>query len=355
MTPFKTLRVADVQALLRLALQVHEAALANRPWQRELVLGLCRITGAVTGALALLRDVDARTPWRIVEMTSVDCAPGSDGAGGDGAGGDGAGDGWAQAIRASIEDPARPDPMRAMLASTGQSIITCPRRAVVRERVWQASDNVREIRHPAGLDDCLYSLYRLGSRRQAFAILLHRRRKDASWFAGRETLLVHLLHSEMPSTLRATAHLPRLFLPGRRRPDRARTPDPRSPPGRVQREGGRRRARPLPQHRPRLRPRPLPPLRCQQQGGVDGEDCSEGERRSDGATKGGGAEVGGATRNPLSPSAPSSLCRSIASSLLPGISQRISEPSCPLPAGRSTSAISRPAKTPGGCPGLPCT
>ena len=199
MTPFKTLRVADVQALLRLALQVHEAALANRPWQRELVLGLCRITGAVTGALALLRDVDARTPWRIVEMTCVDCAPGSDGAGGDGAGGDGAGDGWAQAIRASIEDPARPDPMRAMLASTGQSIITCPRRAVVRERVWQASDNVREIRHPAGLDDCLYSLYRLRSRRQAFAILLYRRRKDDSWFAGRETLLVHLLHSEMPS------------------------------------------------------------------------------------------------------------------------------------------------------------
>jgi DNA-binding CsgD family transcriptional regulator len=196
MMPIDYVPAEEIRPLVRLSLELYDLLPEPRLWKEKVVRGLCRITDAKCGSLCLLRGVSPKTPWSVV--SSVDA-------------------GWekprsAEAFMRSLQDPQRPDPMRAIGVVAGETV-TRTRRQVVADDVWAASDQVRDFRHRAGIDDCIYSLHRFPQRGWAMGLLLHRA-KGAAPFGPRERLLVEIMHGEMGELYRRDAELVRLFVGG---------------------------------------------------------------------------------------------------------------------------------------------
>jgi DNA-binding CsgD family transcriptional regulator len=88
-------------------------------------------------------------------------------------------------------------------ASPGQ-VVTRARRQMVEDKTWYRSRQIDEYRRPAGLDDCIYSLF-VGPRLSR-CLSIHRPWNDTP-FRERERALVHAVHAECAAVLEKNADL----------------------------------------------------------------------------------------------------------------------------------------------------
>lgn len=174
--------VKDVRAVLRLLNEVqglsHRAAL----WKEHLLSRLCRLVRAEVGVLAAVRNVLRERRWQVVWHMDLDCVRPNRRGGN----------------RCSFEEAGRLDPMQTLARRRGQ-IVTAARRDVLDDEAWYGSPQVQQVRRVRGIDDCIYSLYRLPRRGWAKAIFLHRGWGDPEPFTPRERQMVHLLHTGLDS------------------------------------------------------------------------------------------------------------------------------------------------------------
>ena len=87
------------------------------------------------------------------------------------------------------------DPMWEMAGEKGE-LVTRLRREVVDDAHWYESAHVKEMRRKAGVDDCIYSLFRLPEESWAMGLAVHRP-WGAKAFGERERVIVHAMHEEL--------------------------------------------------------------------------------------------------------------------------------------------------------------
>lgn len=186
MTDYVQLHPADVRCLLHLLAQVQDRVPPSLARER-LLRGLCRLTRAQAALCMRLRLTGAS--WSVVWCDAF---------------------GWADHRQRMAAAPlfagdAPADPMCAIAGRKGR-VITLSRRQVLDDREWYTDPHVLRVRKPAGVDDCIYSLYRLNSHGNACGnagcISLHRRWGHSSSFSAREVQLLHLLHTELEGLYR---------------------------------------------------------------------------------------------------------------------------------------------------------
>jgi len=73
--------------------------------------------------------------------------------------------------------------------------VTRLRRDVVEDADWYGSVYVKELKK-AGVDDCIYSLFRLPEESWAMGLVVHRA-WGAKSFSERERVIVHAMHEEL--------------------------------------------------------------------------------------------------------------------------------------------------------------
>jgi DNA-binding CsgD family transcriptional regulator len=89
------------------------------------------------------------------------------------------------------------DPLTQRCVFLEDQTTTVSRRSLVNDTQWYESPNVMELRRPGGLDDCIYSCYRLRDPETAMGVAFHRPWGDTA-FGVRERLIVHLMHEFNP-------------------------------------------------------------------------------------------------------------------------------------------------------------
>lgn len=168
----------EVGALLRLMNELHDLAEEPRLWKEHFLRTVGRLVGAPAGSVVLVHDVEEGKRWRYASVVDV---------------------GWAGEQRAAarrwLDGEGPSDPMEAAVARRQGELVTATRREVLSDQAWYESPHVREVRGRAGVDDCVYSLFRLPQPGWAMCVGFHRLRGERRRFGRRERVLVHLAHS----------------------------------------------------------------------------------------------------------------------------------------------------------------
>lgn len=175
---FQSMLARDVRAVLRLLYETHGLARQPALWKQHMLEKLCQLVRAPVGMMSHLRNVQPGKPWQVVSYIDNDD------------------DGRRRhrAARVVLDGHERRDPMQALARRRGQ-LVTVRRRDVIDDGAWYASSQVQEVRRAVGVDDCIYSLYRLPRRGWAMALCVHRAWGDSRPFTEREQQIVHLIHS----------------------------------------------------------------------------------------------------------------------------------------------------------------
>lgn len=169
----------EMGALLRLLNELHDLADEPRLWKGHFLGTVGRLIGAPVGVCALVHDVVQGKAWRYASIVDA---------------------GWAgepqrDVARRWLAGECPPDPMEAPVARAPGPLVSAARREVVSDQAWRDSPYVRDVRRAAGIDDCIYSIYRLPEPGWAMCVSFHRPCGDRRRFGRRERVLVHLAHS----------------------------------------------------------------------------------------------------------------------------------------------------------------
>jgi hypothetical protein len=179
MKTFQFFRPNEMRTMARLVLGAYELSEEPVLWKEHVLRGLCGLVNARAACCALLRDVRIGAKWTV--LSRVDEFSGGGKAtrllmsGGEGQ--------WSQ------------DPMWEMAREKGE-LVTRLRREVVGDGQWYESAHVKEWRRKAGVDDCIYSLFRLPEESWAMGLEVHRA-WGAKPFGERERVIVHAMHEEL--------------------------------------------------------------------------------------------------------------------------------------------------------------
>src|SRR6266446_5238502 len=144
MKTFQYFRANEMRSMVRLVLGAYELAEEPVLWKEHVLRGLCGLVNARAACCALFRDVRIGGKWTVLSRV------------------DGYSGGGRQARLLTIGGDAEwlEDPLWEMAREKGE-LITRLRREVVDAGPWYESPHVKELRRKAGLDDCIYSLFRL--------------------------------------------------------------------------------------------------------------------------------------------------------------------------------------------------
>lgn len=174
---YDLLKRGEVGSLIRLLNEVHDLAEEPRLWKEHYLRTVGRLVGSPVGICALVHGVAEGSGWRYASVVDVGFT----------------GDQRA-AARRWLQGEAPSDPMEAIARRRGQ-LVTAMRREVVSDQAWHESPHLREVREQVGVEDCIYSLFRLPQPGWAMCIEFHRTWGDRRRFGLRERVLVHLAHS----------------------------------------------------------------------------------------------------------------------------------------------------------------
>jgi len=179
MKTFQYFRANEMRTMVRLVLGAYELAQEPVLWKEHVLRGLCRLSDARVACCSLLRDVRPGGKWRV--LSRVDEFSG--------------GGRQARLLTMGGEGEWGEDPMWEMAGEKGE-IVTQMRRNVVKDVAWYESAHVKELRRKAGVDDCIYSLFRLPEQSWAMGLVVHRA-WGAKKFGERERVIVHAMHEEL--------------------------------------------------------------------------------------------------------------------------------------------------------------
>jgi len=99
------------------------------------------------------------------------------------------------------------DPTWEMAGEKGE-IVTRLRREVVEDGESCESAHVKQLKRKAGVEDCIYSLFRLPEKSWAMGLVVHRA-WGATEFGERERVIVHAMHEELGALYDREARLAR--------------------------------------------------------------------------------------------------------------------------------------------------
>ena len=168
-----------MRAMVRLVLGAYELAEEPVLWKEHVLRGLCGLVNARAACCSLFRDVRAGAKWTVLSRV--------DGSNGNGHGG--------RLPGIAADAQSSDDPMWEMAGEKGE-LVTRLRREVVDDAHWYGSVHVKEMRRRAGVDDCIYSLFRLPEESWAMGLAVHRA-WSAKPFGERERVIVHAIHEEL--------------------------------------------------------------------------------------------------------------------------------------------------------------
>jgi len=178
MKTFQYFRANEMRTMVRLVLGAYELAEEPVLWKEHVLRGLCGLVDARAACCSLFRDVRVGGKWTVLSRV------------------DGYSAGGRQLPLLTIGDgDSSEDPMWEMAREKGE-LVTRLRREVVDDGEWYESAHVKELRRKAGLDDCIYSLFRLPEQSWAMGLEVHRA-WGAKKFGERERVLVHAMHEEL--------------------------------------------------------------------------------------------------------------------------------------------------------------
>jgi hypothetical protein len=179
MKTFQYLRGSEMRTMVRLVLGAYELSEEPVLWKEHVLRGLCGLVGARAACCSLFRDVRVGGKWTVLSRVDEYSGNGRGGRlltiGGDGE--------WSD------------DPMWEMAGEKGE-LVTRLRREVVGDGAWYESAHVKQMRRKAGVDDCIYSLFRLPEESWAMGLEVHRA-WGAKPFGERERVIVHAMHEEL--------------------------------------------------------------------------------------------------------------------------------------------------------------
>jgi len=178
MKTFQYLR-GEMRTMVRLVLGAYELAQEPVLWKEHVLRGLCELVDARAACCALFRDVRVGANWTV--LSRVDEFSG--------------GGRHTRLLMTAGEREWAEDPMWEMAGEKGE-LVTRLRREVVDDGEWYASTHVKELRRKAGVDDCIYSLFRLPEESWAMGLVVHRA-WGAKKFAERERVIVDAMHEEL--------------------------------------------------------------------------------------------------------------------------------------------------------------
>src|SRR5258706_1823319 len=179
MKTFQSFTANEMRRMVRLMLGAYELAQEPVLWKEYVLRGLCGMVNARTACCALFRDVRIGAKWTM--LSRVDEFSG--------------GGRRARLLSIGGEGEWGEDPMWEMAGEKGE-IVTRMRRDVVKDDAWYESAHVKELRRKAGVDDCIYSLFRLPEESWAMGLVVHRA-WGAKPFSERERVIVHAMHEEL--------------------------------------------------------------------------------------------------------------------------------------------------------------
>jgi hypothetical protein len=190
---FQYLRANEMRAMVRLVLGAYELAQEPVLWKEHVLRGLCDLVDARAACCSLFRDVRVGGKWTV--LSRVDNFSG--------------GGRQARLLMGIGEAELAEDPMWEMAGEKGE-LVTRLRREVVEDAEWYESAHVKDSRRKAGLDDCIYSLFRLPEQSWAMGLEVHRA-WGAKRFGERERVLVHAMHEELGVLYDREAKLARMM------------------------------------------------------------------------------------------------------------------------------------------------
>jgi hypothetical protein len=179
MKTFQYFRANEMRTMVRLVLGAYELSEEPVLWKEHVLRGLCYLVNARAACCALFRDVRVGAKWTV--LSRVDGFPG--------------GRRQTRLLITADEGEWAEDPMWEMADEKGE-LVTRLRREVVDDGEWYQSAHVTELRRKAGVDDCIYSLFRLPEESWAMGLVVHRA-WGAKKFGERERVIVHAMHEEL--------------------------------------------------------------------------------------------------------------------------------------------------------------
>jgi len=189
--------MSEMRKAMRLALELRDFLPATEVQSRHLIAGIGGMVGAyVTMWLEIQGVPQNPTIVRVYDQGWAD-------------------DNARQYLHAYISDRAdQRDPFaqEINIAARRGEVVTRGRRNLVEDKIWYRSKQLDEYRRPAGLDDCIYSIF--VGRRVTRCLSIHRPWKGRR-FTEDERALVHAVHAECTPLLEE-AELPVLSTLNRR-------------------------------------------------------------------------------------------------------------------------------------------
>jgi hypothetical protein len=193
MKTFQYLRANELRKMVRLVNSAHELAQEPVLWKELVLRGLCELVDARAACCALLRDVRAGARWTVLSRVDEFSGAGRE----------------TRLLAAGGEGEWAIDPMWEMAREKGE-LVTKMRREVVADVQWYDSAHVKELRRKAGVDDCIYSLFRLPEQSWAMGLEVHRA-WGAEKFGERERVIVHAMHEELGGLYEREARLAKMM------------------------------------------------------------------------------------------------------------------------------------------------
>ena len=172
---------ADVSGMLQLNHELHELPPQFLLRAQHLLNGICRLIGAQVALFSELHNYLPERQWTIRPLLDL---------------------GWTDTAARSrfmsfFKGEQLDDPLTPLCTRLEGDVATVLRRQKVSDRDWYLSANVNELRRKSGLDDCIYSHFRLGQSGRALGIAFHRAWNDRP-FTERERAIVDLMHRWQP-------------------------------------------------------------------------------------------------------------------------------------------------------------
>jgi hypothetical protein len=193
MKTFQYLRPNEMRTMVRLVLGAYELAQEPVLWKEHVLRGLCGLVDARAACCSLFRDVRVGGKWTVLSRVDEFFGGGRQ----------------ARLLLTCGEGEGAEDPMWEMAGEKGE-LVTRLRREVVDDGEWYESAHVKELRRKAGVDDCIYSLFRLPEQSWAMGLEVHRA-WGAKQFGERERVIVHAMHEELGVLYEREARLARMM------------------------------------------------------------------------------------------------------------------------------------------------
>ena len=171
----------DVRAILRISRETCEMGEEFTLRAEHYLKGICKLIGAQVALFSQLQGYAPGQKWNIQPILDF---------------------GWntkseRTTFMSFFAGDQMSDPLTPRCVYLKDSVATASRRCLVDDTVWYKSGNVKELREPAHLDDCIYSHFHLRKTGFAMGMAFHRALGDRP-FSSRERLIVHLMHQHNP-------------------------------------------------------------------------------------------------------------------------------------------------------------